>query len=237
MSLSYLDLCIERIAALKEQESIIYEVSELVANATLHGKTIYFFGTGHSHAIAEEVYTRAGGMANLQAILIPELMLHQAPKKSTDIERLEGFAKVIMNLYPMNPGDVLFIISNSGRNAVPLELCELAREQGVMTVAITSLRHAKKVTPRYKDKALYELADYVLDNQTDPGDAIYPIEPLNLNMGPISTATGAILVNLIQIEAVKRLVEKGYQPDVFMSSNLDHADTKNDLYFKKYHIK
>ena len=42
----------------------------------------------------------------------------------------------------MAAGDVLIIASNSGSNAVITELAALARDRGVRTIAITSLRHA-----------------------------------------------------------------------------------------------
>lgn len=236
MKKSYFTICTEKITQLTEQEETFNQVATVMADTMKNDGNIYFFGTGHSHMVAEEVYTRAGGMAALQGILIPELMLHEFPTKSTAIERLEGYAQIILDMYPMTDQDVLFIISNSGRNTVPLELCQFANELGVTTVAITSLNHSKEVAPRLGDKRLFELADYTFDNLSEPGDASYEIEGFSVPMGPISTITGVAIVNELQIRTVEKLLVQGISPDVFSSSNMDGADEQNLEYFKKYHF-
>ena len=48
----------------------------LIADALADGRTFWVFGTGHSHTLAEELYGRAGGLADVRAILEPGLMLH-----------------------------------------------------------------------------------------------------------------------------------------------------------------
>jgi len=46
------------------------------------------FGTGHFHMTAEEFYARAGGPAEVQAVLGRSLALHEGPSKSSVFERL-----------------------------------------------------------------------------------------------------------------------------------------------------
>jgi uncharacterized phosphosugar-binding protein len=70
-----------------------------VVESFKNGGKFYAFGSGHSHMIAEELYIRAGGLAWVHAILPPELMLHQLPTKSTFLERQEGYAKGMLELY------------------------------------------------------------------------------------------------------------------------------------------
>lgn len=231
--MKYLDISIERLELLKEQEPILKTVAKEMAEVVKNGRTIYFFGTGHSHMIAEEVYVRAGAFAPFQAILIPELMLHESANKSTDIERLAGYGKIVFDQVGFKEGDMLFVISNSGRNAVPLELVTLAKESGVKTISITSFKHSSQVNPRYKDKRLMELTDYSIDNLTDLGDASLEIVD-GLMMGPLSTITGSAIVNILQIEMVNLLKADGIAPEVFLSSNVEDPEI-NDTYFKKYH--
>ena len=231
--MKYLDISIERLKLLKEQEPILKTVAKEMAEVVRNEKTIYFFGTGHSHMIAEEVYVRAGAFAPFQAILIPELMLHESANKSTDLERLVGYGKIVFDQVGFNEGDMLFVISNSGRNAVPLELVTLAKDRGVKTVSITSFKHSSQVSPRFQDKRLMELTDYSIDNLTDLGDASLEIVD-GLMMGPLSTITGSAIVNILQIEMVNLLLEDGMEPEVFLSSNVEDTEI-NDMYFKKYH--
>ena len=231
--MTYIDISIERLNKLKAQEPLFETVSNIMVDTILNNKTLYFFGTGHSHMIAEEVYVRAGAFAPFQAILIPELMLHESANKSTDIERLSGYAQIVFDQVGFKKGDMLFIISNSGRNAVPLELATLAKKAGVTTVAITSFTHSKSVTPRFGDKRLMDLTDYAIDNLTDLGDASIEIKE-NLKIGPISTITGSAIVNTLQIKMVEKLMAQGKDPEVFLSSNVEDTAI-NDTYFRNYH--
>ena len=91
-----------------------------MTESCLKGGRLYVFGSGHSHLIAEELYIRAGGLALVHAILPPEMMLNTMPTKSTLLERLEGYAPALIELYHVEANDTLLIISNSGRNAVPV---------------------------------------------------------------------------------------------------------------------
>ncbi len=59
----------------------------------------------------------------------------------------------------------MVITSNSGRNAVPVEMAMLAAEHGIYTIALTSLKHSQSVESRHPSgKRLFEIADLVLDN-------------------------------------------------------------------------
>src|SRR5690349_14737141 len=108
-------------AMLKElvasQRGKLAQAEDWIADVLAQGGLVYVTGSGHSHMIAEEVFYRAGGAAPVQAILDPALMLHQGAHRSTVLERLEGYARVVLQDYPIGPKDVVLIASNSGRNA------------------------------------------------------------------------------------------------------------------------
>ena len=116
--------------------------ADKIVEAVNKGGNFYVFGSGHSHMVAEELYVRAGGLTFVKAILMPELMLHQMFHKSTNLERLPGYAKAILDLYPIDEKDVFLIISNSGRNSVPVEMAMEAKKRGAYVIAMTSLRHS-----------------------------------------------------------------------------------------------
>ena len=190
---------------------------------------------GNFYVLAEELFERAGGYAPVRAILPPEMMLHEMPNKSTQLERLSGYADAMLKLYGVGKNDVILIISNSGRNAVPVEMAALAKQRGCAVIAITSLTHSAKVTPRNSlGKRLFEVADVALDNKSVPGDAGFTVEGLPTPMGPTSTVTGAALAQALVIAFVDKLVRAGEEPEVFRSSNLDGADEYNEKLFAKY---
>ena len=65
----------------------IEKTAEKLSNALIGSKKIFLFGTGHSHMLAEELFYRAGGLLNIQPVLIDTLMLHIDAAGSTEAER------------------------------------------------------------------------------------------------------------------------------------------------------
>ncbi|WP_236082189.1 sugar isomerase domain-containing protein [Acidipropionibacterium jensenii] len=150
----------------------ILDASRLICDTLSAGGRWWVFGTGHSHMIAEEFYGRAGGLTDIHPILEPALMLHESLTKSTLLERRAGLADDLLEVHGLTRGDVIVIASNSGRNAVPVEMAEGAQQRGVAVIAITSMAHSRSVTSRAPSgKKLFELADVVIDNCGTPGDA------------------------------------------------------------------
>lgn len=201
----------------------------LVTDALARGGDIHAFGTGHSHILAEELFYRAGGFVRVRPILFEGLMLHADAELSTTLERLPGLAEAILEHHPMAAGDVLVVASNSGGNAVVAELARLARARGVSVIAIVSQAHATSSAARARgDANLREIADIVIDNGGATGDASVAIDGLERRVGPTSTVVGAAALNAIVAEAAERLVARGIQPDVFLSSNLEGGDAANE---------
>ena len=102
--LEYIDNCrsiIEKIST--EGKESIERTADLFAETMISGKRLYLFGTGHSHMLAEELFYRAGGLVNIQPVLIEPLMLHISASESTVAERVEGYAEKIHISLRKNP--------------------------------------------------------------------------------------------------------------------------------------
>lgn len=209
------------------QATAIDAARDAVARALGSDHLVYVAGSGHSHVLAEEVFYRAGGIAAAQAILDPELMLHLGAERSTHLERQEGRAEIVLSDYPVCPGDVVFIASNSGRNAYPIEMAIAARARGAVTIALTSLQHATRTTSRHRSgKLLYQLTDIVIDNGGVYGDAGLAISGRDVRMGPTSTLAGVFILNAIMAEAVDQLARIGTLVDVYQSANMQGAEAE-----------
>lgn len=219
----------------KTQEALIDQVAELCAECISNGGLLYFFGTGHSHMICEEPFYRAGGLACVYPILETDLMLHEGASKSSGYERIEGLGNVVISNTSLGKGDILFIASNSGRNCAVIDAALEAKKRGAITVAITSMNHTTHVTSRHSSgQNLYQVCDYVLDNGGEVGDASVELEGLGQKIVPTSSVMDITLVNLILVNTVERLLQKGVKPPVFMSANTDEGDEANKAVLKQY---
>ena len=217
------------------QEAVIDQVAQACADCIANGGLLYFFGTGHSHMICEEPFYRAGGLACVYPILETDLMLHEGAAKSSGYERLAGLGNLVIGNTSLGKGDVLFIVSNSGRNCAVIDAALEAKKRGAVTVAITSMEHTTQVTSRHSSGLnLYQVCDYVLDNCGEVGDASVELPGLEQKIAPTSSVTDITLVNLILVNTVELLLQRGITPPVFMSANTDAGDKANKAVLEMY---
>ena len=220
---------------LETQMDSIHQAGTIVAKTILNDGYVYTFGTGHSHIMAEEVFYRAGGLARIYPILEDALMLHNGAIKSTEMERLEEYANLILERYECTDNDCIIIASNSGRNAVNVEMVKAAHQQGMKVIGLTNLVHSRAQDSRHKSGLkLYQIGDVVLDNQGCLGDASIYIPEIDRNIAATSTSLGAMILHSVMISAVEIMIETGHIPEVFSSSNLDEGDEINNKIFDKY---
>ena len=205
-----------------EQSTAIAAAGRLVADTLVGDGVIHTFGTGHSHLIADEAFFRAGGIAAINPILDERLVFLQGALESTRAERVPGFAKILIEQERIGPNDVAILISNSGRNNVPVEMALEMKTRGVKVIAITSIAQSSSSVPLHSSgKRLFELADLTIDNCVPPGDALLTLPGLASRIGPSSTVAGATIINSIMIEAVAETLRRGYQAPVLPSANID----------------
>ena len=107
------------------QMDAIRRAASLVADAVQRDGIVYAFGSGHSQSVAIELYYRAGGMTCFDVIY---------DRTFGRAERLPGYASVLLDAYPVHARDLLIVISNSGRNALPVELAMAAQKLGSVVV-------------------------------------------------------------------------------------------------------
>ncbi|MBR7077359.1 MAG: SIS domain-containing protein [Clostridia bacterium] len=222
--------------AYETQRDTFAAVSERLAEAVETKHNIFVFGCSHAGILAEEVFYRTGGLAVINPIFFPGMMLNTRPVTMTSsLERLPGLGKIIFEKNRVAEGDVLILHPVSGRNSVPVDMALCAAGKGVTTVAITNLNYSRAVNSRHPSgKRLFEVCDFVIDNMGDVGDAAVEIDGLPEKIGPTSTAVGAALINALVIDSVNKMIRDGIVPPVLMSANIDGGDEHNERVFKEY---
>lgn len=217
-----------------EQLETIENISREIAHSLKNDGVLHVFGSGHSHTIAEELFHRAGGLIPVNAILEDYLMPHKGPSRVGPLERTSGLASVIANAHDMREGEVFITASNSGINAVAVELVEIAKSKGLKTVAFTSLTHSKNVPSRNSGKKLYEVADYVIDTGTPRGDACVELPGLDVKVSPLSTCVTVFTAQLLVARVCEIFTDQNLIPPVYQSANTPGGDERNKELEKKF---
>lgn len=213
----------------------IEEAAKLVAKAVADDSLIYVYGAGHSNLIAEEVFYRAGSLVPVSHIVDISLSGTVGVTKSEFMERLEGVGPVLYNHTRPEPGSVFIVISNSGRNAAPIEVAREAQKHGHPVIAITSVTYSTEQSSRHSSgKKLLDYADVVLDNCGAFGDVCVEIPDMERPVGPTSGVAGAFLIHAVMVQAIFNLVEMGVEPPVFISGNRDDGRKLNQGLLDRY---
>lgn len=222
---------LSRIAGLLEQmeereSESIEEAAQLLGETVLADGLIYAFGSGHSQCLAREVAGRAGGLFTIQGIA--------DPLKGRG-ERVEGLAEELLKAYPLKSGETMIVISNSGRNAMPIEMALGAQQRGLKVIGVTSLKHSSASESRHSSgKRLFEIADVVLDTGGPLGDAVIELGDTGLKIGAVSTVLGAALLNATVVAAIEYVRARGKTPPILVSFNVDGSDEHNARVMEQY---
>jgi len=223
----YLDLLTSKLQQVKcEERTPIAEAASALAQAVAEGGMIHVFGCGHSAALAMDIFYRAGGLMLVHPIFDERVILDRRPV--TEWERKEGWAQEAFRQSGARAGDVLIVLSTSGRNAAPVDMALAGKEAGLTIIAVTSRAYAASLPSRHSSaKGLHEVADIVIDNHVDPGDAAVLLPGMEQKVGPTSTALGSAILQALLVETVAGILARGEKPPVYVSSNIPGGDEHN----------
>jgi uncharacterized phosphosugar-binding protein len=206
-------------SALDRNDAALEQVSAALAAAIAGGRHVYAFGAGHSLSLVTEMHRRAGSLKGVRPIWNPELTSQQDGEAVGRLESAAGYYAKLTTDLDWGPGDLCWVISNSGRNVLVVEFAQEAKRRGVAVIALTSVEHSTSVPPAPGLPRLLDIADYVLDNAGRLGDASLDLPGLAEAMAPTSTITGAALVHAAWAGAAEKLVAAGHVPEVWGSVN------------------
>ncbi|WP_085522226.1 SIS domain-containing protein [Tuberibacillus sp. Marseille-P3662] len=219
----------------EEEGDHLRMAAQKVAASVQNGGIIQMFGCGHSHILTEEVFYRAGGLVPIKPIFVEPLMLHEGAVRSSELERQNGYADEFLVEQHFSEEDVVFVLSTSGRNPVPVDVARHAKASGAFVIGVTSVEYSQSQSSRHTSgDHLYDAVDLVIDNHAPKGDAMLSHEDVSVPFAPSSTVTGAAILNAILADAIKTIAETGAEPPVFLSGNVDGADDHNKRLIEQY---
>ncbi len=217
----FVEISIENIKAIHQNESEkIRRLAQKIAESTLDGGIIHWFGSGHSQLLTKEVYIRAGTLTNSKPISLEPYI--------GKLERVEGVGKALMSTFDGRPGEVLVVVSSSGTNPLPIDVALIGKERGLFVAAITSMDHTLKGTSNHPSgKKLYEVVDIAIDTHAPFGDAALTTPDQSVRFGPLSTLAGVEIVHMLTAQVVDILVDHDYLPPIRISRNIPGGDEHN----------
>lgn len=183
----------------------------------------FVFGSGHSGLVTQDACVRAGSLSFFNPIFVPGLLPTDYPLLRPGLlERLSGLAAAVLDTADVAAGDCLVVISNSGRNPVPVEMAMGARERGISVIAVTGLETARSEPSRHRSGThLHDHADVVIDTCTPRGDGCVAVPGIPAPLGPLSTLLGSAAMHALQAAVADRMVALGERPPVLASGNVD----------------
>lgn len=233
---SYYTQIHQKLSTLEGQHDVIDQAAQMMFSTVLSQRNLFVFGASHAGILAEEMSYRAGGLAIVNPLFNPALMLNVRPLTLTSaVENVEGLGRVLVENSPLQAGDTLLIHSVSGRNAITIDVALSARERGVNVVAITSLATAARVTSRHSSgKLLAMVADITIDNLCEYGDAAIELAGMAQKVAPLSTIMGATIANSLVLRLCEMMLENSLLPPVLASANIDGNQQINRDILERY---
>ncbi|MGH8793070.1 MAG: sugar isomerase domain-containing protein [Stackebrandtia sp.] len=220
------------------QAEAVSAAADRIAESLARGGVLQAFGTGHSEALCMELAGRAGGFVPTNRIALRDLVLRGGESveilTSDKLERDPAVARKLFALAAAEPVDVFVIASQSGINGSVVEFAAAVKEAGHELIAFTSMEHSKQTPSRHPSgKRLSDFADVVLDNCAPYGDSLLSL-PSGGSVCAASSISSALLAQMVVAEVVRRQLDAGETPPVYLSANVPGGDEHNTALESRY---
>lgn len=216
------------------QSDQIHKIGSVLADTLEKDGLIHVFGCGHSHIMEDELFYRAGGLAAINPLFESGLMLHEGAVKSSRLEGKHDYASLVIERYPVGPGDCFIISSSSGINPVPIEMALEAKRKGAAVIGITSCFYNDQPSREKNGYHLNTVCDYYVNNFVPCGDASVQVLEDGTKAGPLSSIATIFIANSLVLAACEELKKRKIDPEIFASANLQGGFERNEAMIKKY---
>lgn len=227
----------------EEQAAHLATAAGWMADAVEQDRLIYVFGGGgHTCLVMQELFWRAGGLANLCPMI--DFSIHPATPAYMYLahERMHGVGDAIVDYHGVGHDDVVLCFHSYGFNAPTIDCALRAREKGARVVGISSSEW-DRCTPKdfplrhRSGKHLFDVADVCIDDYVPFGDTVVQVEGFESPITGISSTIDFYIAHRLEIECVKACVARGITPPVWRSANVAGGDAYNAALRARYNAR
>ena len=229
-AIDYLNRIQEILGQIKTKElEKIKKAAEIMAESIENEGRVYMFGSGHSVIPVLDIFPRYGSFVGFFPLYDPRLMWFNVigpggARELLWLEKQEGYARVFLQSYPLEPRDCLLVFSHGGLNTAPIEVALEAKEKGLKVICVSSLENAKTAKRTHPSgKMLPDIADIAIDNCVPPEDALVDVGRLEKVAAGSTVAAVSVAMALVA-EIGSLLAEKDKLPPTFVSPNVEGVE-------------
>jgi uncharacterized phosphosugar-binding protein len=230
-----------------KQMQAIQAAGEKMAESIAAGGRVYVFGSGHSVIPVMDIYPRYGSFVGFFPLYDPRLMWSNVigpggARELLWLERKEGYVKVFLQSYPLEPRDCMLVFSHGGMNAAGIEVALEARSKGLTVITVSSHQNAKVAKATHSSgKKLSDVAHIAIDNCVAPEDALVDVGQIE-RVAAGSTLAGVSIAMSLVAETAAQLARKGGVPPTFVSPNVPgvppgHMDRVYEAFTRFYYAR
>ncbi len=238
---SYLTRVAEILSSIQRtQKDAIEKAGEVLARSIRSGGRAYLFGSGHSIIPVLDIFPRYGSFVGFYPIYDPRLMWFNVvgsggARELLWLERQEGYARVILLSYVLEPRDSMVVFSHGGLNAVPIEVAMEAKQRGLTVISVCSHQNYRQARATHsRGKKLVDVSDIAIDNCVPPEDALIATDGAAEKFAAGSTVAAVSIAMALVAEVGRRLVASGHKPVTFVSPNFGFPPDHNERVFMEY---
>ena len=221
----------------QEEADAILKAADLLSDKVVEGRLINIFGAGgHSAIAAMEIFWRAGGLAQVNAMFPAGTNIVSAEPTTA---KVTGLAPYILNFYDVYKDDVLILVNFYGLNIISVDVALEAKKRGVKLITVNAHKFAQKVPDDFiwrhpSKKNINDFADIAIDNHVPYPDAILKVPEIPEEFAPTATTLTCFTLNLMMAETIRLIKEKGGTPEIWVSNNIPGCDEHNKPIHDKY---
>ena len=223
----------------EEQEGLLKAASKM-ADAIENDKLIYIYGGGgHTALVMQELFWRAGGLANLCPMI--DFAIHPVTPAYMYLnhERLHDVGNGTVDYYGVDKDDVILIFHSYGFNPPTIDCALEAKRRGAFVIGISSQDWNKNIPKDFpirhrSGKHLSDVSDIYLENNVPFGDTVITVPGLEQPITGISSTIDFYIAHRLEIECVKACVKRNIVPPIWSSANIPGGDERNKVLRAKY---